>query len=101
MGLFKKQVIKEIGGSPLWGYLFNSCGFDSDTLYHEIRYVERKGELNGGESVTFIRVFSLKTAQGKGVTATGWETFDEHPELILFEGYITKDYKVKLERKGS
>jgi hypothetical protein len=49
--------------------------------------------------VTFMRVFKPKEAEQKGVVVTGWETFDQHPDLILFEGYLTRSNEAYLERK--
>ena len=98
MGLFKKKVIKEVPGAA-WGHLVNVHNLDVDTLSKDIRCVEHEGVLEEKLPVTFLRVFNIKEAEQRGVTATGWETFDQHPDLILFEGYITKANKAHLERK--
>ena len=100
MGLFKKKVIKGIGGGA-WGHLATEHNIDVDTLSKDMRCVEREGVLDEKLPVTFLRVFKIKEAEQKGVTVTGWETFDQHPDLILFEGYITKNNKAHLERKGT
>ena len=98
MGLFKKKLIKEIHDGA-WGHLVSVHKIDVDTLSKEIRCVEREGLLNGTRKVTFLRVFRPKEAEEKRVTITGWETFDQHPELILFEGYLTDSNEACLERK--
>ena len=98
MGLFKKKVIKEIDGAA-WGHLITVHKLDVDTLSKDIRCVEREGVLDEKLPVTFIRVFKIKDVEQRGVTVTGWETFDQHPDLILFEGYITTTNKAHLERK--
>ena len=98
MGLFKKKVVKEIEGGA-WGCLFNIHKIDVDTLSKEIRCVEREGVLDGGNPVTFLRVFKPAEAKQRGLVVTGWETFDEHPDLILFEGYLTRTNEAYLERK--
>jgi hypothetical protein len=98
MGLFKKNVIKEIDGDA-WGHLLYVHKLDVNTLSRDIRCVEREGVLDGKLPVTFLRVFKIKEAEQRGVKVTGWETFDQHPDLILFEGYITKNNKASLERK--
>ena len=100
MGLFKKKVIKEIRDG-VWGHLVSVHNIDVDTISKELRCVEREGVLEGGKPVTFLRIFRPKEAQQKGVGVTGWETFDEHPDLILFEGYLTKTNEAYLERKGT
>ena len=97
MGLFKKKVIKEITDGA-WGHLANEHGISVDILYREMRCVEREGTLEGGK-VKFLRVFKPMEAQQRGVTVTGWETFDQHPDLIIFEGYLTESNKAHLERK--
>ncbi len=97
MGLFKKKVIREIEDGA-WGHLVNVHGISVDILYREMRCVEREGNLDG-EKVNFLRVFKPMEAQQKGITVTGWETFDQHPDLILFEGYLTESNKAHLERK--
>lgn len=98
MGLFKKKVVKEIYDGT-WGHLVSEHKIDVDTLSREFRCVDRKGHVDGKGEVTFLRVFKPKEAGEKGVTVTGWETFDQHPELIIFEGYLTLSNKAFLERK--
>ena len=98
MGLFKKKVIKQIDGGA-WGHLVKAHGINVDILSKEMRCVEREGVLEGGKRVTLLRVFKPMEAQERGIDVTGWETFDQHPELILFEGYLTKTNEAHLERK--
>ncbi len=98
MGLFKKKVVREIRDGA-WGHLCKDHGLDVDTLSREMRCVEQKGTLNGGQPVTFLRVFKLQQLAEKGVEVTGWETFDTHPELILYEGYLRADNQAFLEKK--
>ena len=98
MGLFKKKVIKEIYGGA-WGHLVSEHKIDVDTLSKEMRCVEREGFLDGSGPVTFLRVFKLSEVAKKGLVITGWDTFDQHPELVLFEGYLTRSNEAYLERK--
>lgn len=100
MGLFKKKikVIKKIEGK-VWGHLITDHGVDVDTLYNKMRCVEREGVLEG-KQVTFLRVFKPMEAEQRGIDIMGWETFDQHPDLILFEGYLTKANTAHLERKN-
>lgn len=97
MGFFtkKKKIVKEIDGK-MWGHLVNVHKIDVDTLSKLMRYVEQEG-ITGGQPVTLLRVFKLTDAQRKGITVTGWETLDQHPDLILFEGYLATDNEVHLE----
>ena len=98
MQIFKKKIIKEIRDG-IWGHLVNVYNMDVDTLSKQMRCVEREGVLENGMPVTFLRIFGLAEVQNKGIIVTGWETFDEHPNLILFEGYLTRGNEVHLERK--
>jgi len=47
-----------------------------------------------------LRIFSLREVSARGIAVTGWETFDRHPELILFEGYLDSNNTAHLERKN-
>jgi hypothetical protein len=100
MGLFKKKIVREIHDAA-WGHLVNVHKIDVDTLSREFRCVEHEGALNGKGPVTFLRVFKPKEAEQKGVVVMGWETFDEHPDLIHFEGHLTSSNEAYLERKGA
>ena len=98
MGLFKKKVIKEIYDG-MWGHLARVHNIDVDTISKGLRCVEREGVLDGRIPVTFLRLFKPAEANQRGIVVTGWETFDEHPDLILFEGYLTKTNEAHLERR--
>jgi hypothetical protein len=97
LGLFKKKAVHEISGGA-WGHLVSAHGLDVDTLARSIRCVEKEGFLDEKKPVTFLRVFHLGEAAQKGVEVKGWETFDEHPDLILFEGFLTKANEASLKR---
>ena len=98
MWFFKKKIVKEITGGAC-GHLVAKHGIDVDTLSYKLRCVEREGVTGNKVPVTFMRVFKPSEAEQKGVVVTGWETFDEHPDLVIFEGYVTQDNKAHLERK--
>ena len=96
MGIFKKKVIRKIDGG-VWGHLVSVHNIDVDTLSKHMRCVEREGVLENGMPVTFVRIFRPAEVQNNGILVTGWETFDEHPNLILFEGYLTRANEAHLE----
>ena len=100
MGIFnfKKKVVKEISGG-VWGELVGRYKFDVDTLANQIRCVEREGVIDGGRKVTFLRIFRLSDIEKRGIEGIGWETFDQHPDLLLFEGYLTRNNEAYLEPK--
>jgi hypothetical protein len=64
-----------------------------------MRCVERERVADGGKPVTLIRVFRPAEAQQKGIVVTRLETFDQNPEFILFEGYLTRANEAHLERR--
>jgi hypothetical protein len=96
---FKKKVIKKIDGAA-WGHLVHHHEMDVDTLYREMRCVEREVTEKGKEPIIHLRVFKPAEAERKGVEVEGWRTFDHHPDLIHFEGYVKKySNEAFLERK--
>ena len=101
MGLFgmkSPKIIKEIYGGT-WGHIVSVHGIDVDTISCKLRRVDKPGTLDNGTPVKFIRVFDLSEIEKKGITVTGWETFDQNPDLILFEGYLNeKTNEAKMER---
>lgn len=100
MGFFTKRAFKEVDG-PIWGHMVNRHRIDVDTLSNHIRVVEREGNLDEKTPVTFLRVFNLSQVRQKGIEINGWEILDQHPDLILFEGYLTRANEVQLERKNA
>ena len=99
MGFFRKKTVKKISDGA-WGHLVSVHGIDVDTLCNTMRCVEREGVIGSNKvPVTFMRVFRLSEAAQKGVVVTGWEIFDQHPELVLFEGYLTRSNEAHLDRK--
>ena len=99
MGLFAKKIVKKIDGGA-WGHLVRDHGVDVDTLSNTMRCVERRGVVgNNNVPATFLRVFKSSEAEQKGVVVKGWETFDEHPDLVIFEGYVIAESEAHLERK--
>ena len=59
-------------------------------------------KLNGvGRSEIALRrcAGTQHTVERRGIAITGWEAFNEYPDLILFEGYLTRSNEAHLERK--
>jgi hypothetical protein len=89
-GMFKKKIVRGIDGAA-WGCLVREHGITVDELSNNYRVVEREGTIDGsGVPVIFLRIFKPEEAKEKGVEITGWETFDQHPELLIFEGHQPK-----------
>ena len=98
MGLFKPKIVKEIYGGT-WGHLVQAHGLTVEVLSKNIRCVDKPG-VKDGSQVNLLRIFSLSDVEKKGITIAGWETFDQHPELIMFEGYLDAGNQAHLERKN-
>ena len=98
MGLFKPKVVKEISGGA-WGHLVSVHKIDVDTLSRDFRCVEKKGTIGNGQPVTFLRVFKPSEVSQKSLSVTGWEFFDQHPDMVVFEGYLKWDNSAVLEKK--
>lgn len=100
MGLFnrKPKIVKEICFGT-WGHLVHDHGLTVEVLCEDIRCVDKHG-VKDGSQVDLLRVFSLSDVEKKGITIAGWETFDQHPELIMFEGYLDVKNQAHLERKN-
>jgi hypothetical protein len=100
LGLFnrKPKIVKEIRDGA-WGNLVQVHGMTVDVLSKDIRCVDRPG-LKDGSQVNLLRIFSLRDVEKNGVTVAGWETFDQHPDLIMFEGYLDANNQAHLERKN-
>ena len=55
----------------------------------------------GGFSVSVIRIFNHVEVHEAGFTINDYHDLDEHPEVIVFEGYVFKDGPVHLRKKES
>jgi hypothetical protein len=55
----------------------------------------------GGFTVSVVRIFNHVEVNRNGLTISSYHDLDEHPEAIVFEGYIFKDGPVHLRKKES
>ena len=96
----KRKIVKEVN-NRIWGFLVQQ-GFDVDTLTNDVRCVEKAGDIDGGVPVIHFRYFKLSDAAKRNVEVAGWETFDQHPDLVLFEGYLNeRSNQIHVERKSA
>ncbi len=69
---------------------------DPDWVW-SLRCVVRQRE--GKKTIFDVRVFDLNDADAKGVKARDYDSFEGHPEAILFEGWFDKStYQAELHR---
>ena len=97
MWLFKKEGEREID-LDLLKYMANEHKIDLVTL-DKMRYVTRDLSIGALLSITLVRIFLPYQAADKGIEVTGWETLDEYPELVLYEGYLNQAHKPFLVKK--
>jgi len=73
---------------PVGRYLVVDLGKSPDWVW------QLKGVLRSKEDKYQydVRVFDEAQARAKGVSVKNYITLDEHPELILFEGWYDKKY---------
>ena len=70
---------------------------DPDWVWH-LRAVVRKSPR--AKKAFDVRVFDDNKVVQKKVKVKDWTTFDQHPDLILYEGWFDKDsMRVELEEK--
>jgi hypothetical protein len=82
---------------PVQNYLVAETKLDPD-LVKLFKAVIRKSET--GEVPTHIRVFDNSDAIARKVQVKNWASLDEHPDLMLYDGWFDERSKqVKLEEK--
>ncbi len=80
----RKKEVKKIEGA-LWGYMVSQQGVIVDILQN-LRRVERDGAVES-KPVVMIRIFDPAAANQKGVDVDDYGSLDDHPNLVLYEGY--------------
>lgn len=85
----KKKTVKKIEGG-LWDYMVKYVAKQGDRLsvLQGLRLVERDvlvGDKPVG--VNMFRIFHPAAVRNKGVIIDDYQSLDNHPELILYEGY--------------
>jgi hypothetical protein len=55
----------------------------------------------GGFSVSVVRIFDQAETHKNGLVVNNYHDLDEHPEVVVFEGYVFKDGPVHLRKKES
>jgi len=91
--LQKPKDIPEVVGR----YLVVSLGKDPDWVWR-LKSVERlRGEKNNFD----VRVFDASQVAATGVRVKDYTSFDEHPELVLFNGWYDKKTMAMHMEEGS
>ncbi len=81
----KEKEVKKIEGA-LWGYMVSQHGVIVDILQN-LRRVERNAVVGDKPvGLTMIRIFDPAAVKEKGIVIDDYDSLDNHPELILYEG---------------
>jgi hypothetical protein len=93
-GLFPPKTIPD----PVGRYLVVSLGKNPDWVWN----LKAAMRSNGADKDTFeVRVFDAAQAADKGIKVHDYHTFDEHPEMILYEGWFNKrTFEAKIQGRG-
>lgn len=87
------KMIPELVGN----HLIKEMGKDAGWVWRLSVVMRPRG---GGGKGQDIRIFASHEAEAKRVKVKNYMSLDEHPELIIFEGWFDKDKKkVELEEK--
>jgi hypothetical protein len=85
-GKKKKESPKKIEGD-LWQYLVNKQHVPLDVL-RTFRLVERDARVGDTPvGLTMFRIFQPGAVKEQGLTIDSYDSLDNYPELILYEGY--------------
>jgi hypothetical protein len=93
-GLTSPKGIPDVVGR----YLVVSLGKNPDWVWN-LKAVMRP---NGADKDTFeVRVFDPNRLAERGIKVADFTTFDQHPEMILYEGWFNKrTFESKIQEMG-
>lgn len=80
-----RDTSDRIAGSVLWQYMKDKHGLTGEQVA-DLRQATWDGVV-GGKPVTVVRIFDPAAATKQGVNVEEYHNLDNHPELILYEGY--------------
>jgi hypothetical protein len=86
----KETEVKQIEGD-LFQYMVNKQHVPLDIL-RNLRIVEKDAVL-GDEPVglTMFRIFQPSEVKKKGITIENYDSLDDYPDLVIYEGYYEKN----------
>lgn len=80
-----RGVIEGLNGRVTWAYMTDEHGLTGDQLV-QLQQAIIPAEIQG-KLGTLVRVFDPTSCKAKGVTVDDFNSLNEHPDLILYEGY--------------
>ncbi len=72
-------------GGTIWAYMIKEHGLTGEQLA-QLRQAMIPAKVQGKPG-TLVRVFAPTSREVRGVTVQDFNSLNEHPELILYEGY--------------
>jgi len=86
-------AVKDVPQRP-YACLISQYQVDSDWAYQHLKCVELKEK-----KMKKYRIFDEEVLPA-GAKITGYEWFDTHPELVMFEGWEDNEGRTELLKKG-
>lgn len=78
--------VKGFGGTSTWEYMTKKHALRGEQLY-QLQQAMIPAKVQGKQG-TLIRVFDPKSCEAKGLNVEDFDSLNEHPQLILYEGYF-------------
>ncbi len=75
----------DVCSGTIWAYMINEHGLTGEQLF-QLRQAIIPAKIQGKPG-TLVRVFAPTSCEAAGVAVHDFNSFNEHPQLILYEGY--------------
>ena len=83
--------------TPVGRDIVTKLGGDPEQVWHNFKVVIRPKE---GVKDTFeVRVFDGAQASARNVSVKDYNSLNEHPELILYEGWYNKEAEAEIKKR--
>lgn len=79
--------VEGLNGTDSWQYMQKKFGLTGEQLVH-MKQAMIGAKVEGTPAI-LVRIFDHAVTREKGVTIEDYESLNEHPELILYEGYYS------------
>jgi len=87
-------------GRDIWSYMKKTHAFTEARMV-QLKVAKCPAKVNK-MNATLIRIFDPDTVKEKGMTIEDYESLNEHPEVILYEGYKIhgKESEIIIEKRN-
>ncbi|MEW6142070.1 MAG: hypothetical protein AB1597_02795 [Chloroflexota bacterium] len=91
-------AIKDVPQMP-YSHIITEFHVDPDWAYSRLRCVEDRDK---AKKIRRYRIFDMDViSANKGFKVKDYASFDAHPEMVMFEGFVTDDGQVSLTRNDA